>query len=161
MTEAEALTIVCSRADVDSDPQATTDEVRAVLARHLRYTTRANSTAYTVGQIVCLSASNGRMYLCVESGTTTTAETKVAWPTYSAAAKGQVFIDGTVLWRDNGPLAASNYDINGATKEVWLLKASKAATYFNASTPGTNLQEQQIYEHCLKQASRYEGAWVF
>lgn len=160
MTEAEALETVAARAQTVSDPKVSDIELRDIVSRHLRYTTRANSTAYIVGQVVRLSSSNGRVYLCIEPGTTTTLETKVGWPTYSSAAKGQIFIDGTVVWRDDGTMAANNYDINGAVKEVWLLKASKAAQYFNASTPTANLQEQQIYEHCLRQAALYEGSWV-
>lgn len=56
-------------------------------------TARANSTAYTVGQVVRPATGNGYLYRCVVAGTS-----GGSLPTYSTTM-GDTFTDGTVTWQ--------------------------------------------------------------
>lgn len=163
MTEGEAIEYVGTRVSYQDYPALTEAELTAIVEASLRYTTRASSTAYTVESApVRLSASNfnGRIYQCIEAGTTDTSETTPSWPLVRFAAGGQFVQDGTVLWQDVGPCPEKNYDLKGAIKSAWLLKASKAAKDFNAQDRDLNLQTQQVYQHCLEQAARHEALWI-
>lgn len=59
-------------------------------------TSRANSTAYTVGQVVKPSSSNGYLYRCETAGTSGSSA-----PTYPTVFGGTVS-DGTVTWTNIG-----------------------------------------------------------
>jgi hypothetical protein len=63
-------------------------------------TARANTTAYSVGEIVRPATTNGHVWRCVVAGTTTGAEPG-AITTFSGAA-GQSVTDGTVTWAECG-----------------------------------------------------------
>jgi len=56
----------------------------------------AASTAYTVGQTISPSASNGHIYQCTVAGPR--ARPSSTWPT-----DGSTFTDGGVTWQDMGP----------------------------------------------------------
>lgn len=59
-------------------------------------TARANSTAYTLGQIVRPATGNGHLYICIVAGTS--GGTVPTWPTVA----GQVVTDGAVTWAECG-----------------------------------------------------------
>ncbi len=160
MTEAAAITAIASRVPVDGYPSLTAAELSTIASEHLLYTTRANSTAYAVGAAVSLATTNGRWYRCIEAGTSETTEALAGFPLYTQSGSGMVIQDGTVLWQDQGPIPPDSYDISGAVKAAWLLKASKAAQDIDTSDQDQSTKASQVQAQCLAMAARNEGAWV-
>lgn len=162
MTQAEAIDAVAARCPLSVYPALSFAEVSVILAGHLRYSTRANSTTYTVRQTVVLASANynARLYECIEAGTSATSASLVAWPLYRDGGIGQVLEDGTVYWRDIGPAPTDNYDISGAVKAAWTLKASKASADIDTSDRDSSTKASQVMAQCLAMAARAEGMWI-
>jgi len=49
-----------------------------------------------------------------------------------------------------------SYDLNAAAADIWRMKASHSAKYYNFSTDNHNLSRAQLYEHFMQQAQYYE-----
>jgi hypothetical protein len=92
-------------------------------------TSRANSTAYTVGQIVRPATGNGFLYRCVVAGTS-----GGSIPTYSTVL-GQTTTDGTVTWSTVG----SGIIVLDAADATWSSASFTGVRYAVISdrTPGT------------------------
>ena len=155
-TEAQALAWLCNQVEMSSDPTLTLEEVRLALEDNQTAQLWVASTPYSVGDRV--APGTGRFYRCLQSGTTSA--TAPSWPGYATWRIGQMLTDGTVVWVDDGMAMGERYDLPGAAKQLWQLKARKAAAYFNSSDKDANLQEQQIYQHCVERAAAYESTWV-
>lgn len=88
--------------------------VIGVVAANSWATARANSTAYTVGQVVRPSTGNGFLYMCITAGTSGGSA-----PTYPTSYGGTV-TDGTVTWLcvARGAMRMDADDISVATVTV-------------------------------------------
>lgn len=54
-------------------------------------------------------------------------------------------------------LTGRSYNLNAAAADVWRHKAAQAAKRFNFSTDNHSVSANQVYEHCMDQARRFEG----
>lgn len=145
MTLAEARAKIAGIVNVGAGTQLTAPELEGILADHLRYTTYASSTAYSVGDRVRLSGSddNGRMYRCQIAGTTAASTVSIGWPDAQSAVLGMTITDGTVTWEDDGTDRIGPYDLRGAERDAWLRKASYAEADVDYSGSGLSNKASQ------------------
>lgn len=135
--------------DWDQDPALTAGEISDILDRHAIATTWVTATAYVYGDRVAPATPTGRIFKCVEPGTT--GGTEPTWPeTYS----GQV-VDGTVTWEEDGPLPETLYNLRAAAYEAWTIKAGKAAKMFTFGSDGQSFNRSDINKHCMEMAAQY------
>jgi len=50
------------------------------------------------------------------------------------------------------------WDIRGASRKGWLLKAAKVVSDVDYDVDGAKYTQSQLTDHCLKQAAQYEDA---
>lgn len=91
-------------------------------------TTRANSTAYTYGQLVIPASANGYLYRCVVAGTSGSSA-----PSYTTVV-GTTFTDSGVTWMCAGE-SVSVYSSAAASWSSSTISAAYGVIY--DSTPGT------------------------
>ena len=160
-TDLQTATLRLKQLCPESEPALDDTEYTNALAAALRYVTRADATAYAVGDVVIVNGSdfNGRTYRCTTAGTSAAAGV-TNWPTTDGATMGESITDGTVVWVDTGSAFSSPYDVEAAAKECWRLKASKAVGLVDSSDGTLRNSWSQVYEHCMRMAARFEGAWI-
>ncbi|SFK92458.1 hypothetical protein SAMN05216275_14155 [Streptosporangium canum] len=97
-------------------------------------TQRANSTAYTVGDVVRPATGNGLVYRCVVAGTT-----GGSIPTYTTVV-GDDFTDGGVTWvaEGSGVLVVDAADPSWTTINPGTLAGSHVVFYKDTGTPATS-----------------------
>lgn len=95
---------------------------------------RANSTAYTVGDVVRPATGNGYLYRCVVAGTSAGSA-----PTYTTTV-GDDFADGTVTWvcEGTGVLVVDSADPSWTTGTPGSLTASYIVFYKDTGTQSTS-----------------------
>jgi hypothetical protein len=97
-------------------------------------TQRANSTAYTVGDVVRPASANGYVYQCIVAGTS-----GGSVPTYPTVI-GQTVTDGGVTWAcvGRGVLLVDAADPSWTTVNPGTLAASHILFYKDTGTAGTS-----------------------
>lgn len=97
-------------------------------------TSRANSTAYTVGDVVRPATSNGYVYQCVVAGTSAG-----SIPTYPTVI-GTTVTDGGVTWvcQGTGALVVDAADPAWTTSNPGTLAGSHIVFYKDTGTAGTS-----------------------
>jgi hypothetical protein len=103
----------------------------SVVAANSWATARANSTAYSVGDIVRPAAGNGYLFRCVVAGTS-----GGSTPTYVTTI-GRETVDGTVVWSCVGS-AAVTFDADDAAWAGSTITARYAVVYKDTGTPATS-----------------------
>ena len=68
--------------------------------------------------------------------------------------------DGTAVWVDDGIAPPDAFDVRAAARAAWLLKASRAAQYFDVKSPGQVFDQSQVYKHCTEMADRFRSVFV-
>jgi hypothetical protein len=150
-------------------------EIDKALGRTQLAATWVASTAYHVGQRIVPSIPEGRLYVCVLSGTSDTTEPPwLVAPQYTGAVNplgawwgiGAIpFIenvtttpwfwglaDGTAAWRFDSAFAGEIYDVRSAAAECWRMRARKVANQPKRKRLGPLLQDYLTYEQCMDQA---------
>jgi hypothetical protein len=94
-------------------------------------TSRANSTAYAVGDIVKPASGNGHLYICVTAGTSAGSV-----PTYPTTHRGQV-ADGTVTWEEFGTHIV-NFDAADVSWTTSTVSARYGVLYKSTGTNSTS-----------------------
>jgi len=158
MTRAEAIAQVSLFVDAQSYPQMSTTDIGSILDSFSRFTTWAVSTTYAVGDRVVPTTPNGRVYECRVAGTSGT--TQPSFPAYTAYHfKGYSLEDGTsnptLAWVDQGPINVERYDVRTATRQAWMIKASRCASDIDAKEGTSDVKLSQLKAHCLSMAERY------
>jgi hypothetical protein len=164
MTLIEARASLKRTVQASIEPILTDVEIDEILAAHLRYSTYAASTAYVVGDRVRLSGSsdNGRIYRCTIGGTSAASDATPDFPDSNSAVMGQKISDGeTIIWQDDGADRIGPYDLRGAEKDCWMLKASKVASNVDFSDSGQSLKASQEATEYRRRANLCSGVWVF
>ena len=149
LTLAEAREAVKAQAAPTVTPALTDGDIEAILTRTANVTVWAADTAYEWGERVIPTSRNGRYYLNKTAGTTGATEPTWATGLYTYTT------DGTASWQTMTPDWEQIYNIRRAVYEAWVLKAQKASEYYAFSEDGQSFQAQQVYEHCMKMASRF------
>jgi len=158
MTRAEAIAQVSLFVSAQSYPQMSTTDIGSILDSFSRFTTWTASTAYAVGDRVVPTTPNGRVYECRTAGTTATTEPD--FPEYPGAQyKGWSVLDGTsdpvLMWVDQGPINVERYDVRTATRQAWLIKASRVAADIDAKEGNSDVKLSQLMQHCLTMAEKF------
>jgi hypothetical protein len=101
---------------------------------------------------------NGRVYECRVAGTSGT--TQPDYPVYPAYQfQGFSIEDGAsnprLTWVDMGPANIERYDVRTATRQGWLIKASRCASDIDAKEGTSDVKLSQLKAHCLSMAERY------
>jgi hypothetical protein len=120
-------------------------ELDQILLASARGTVWVASTPYTYGQYVFPVTKNGHYFKVITAGTSGSTE-----PTWTVETEGQVS-SGTVVFEEAG-IDGGIYDVRGAIRGAWLVKASKASEYL--------ADEKEIYQRCVEQAQRYQSIGV-
>ena len=158
MTRSEAIAQVSLFLDAQSYPQMSTTEIGSILDSFSRFSTWAASTAYSVGDRVVPVVPNGRVYECRVAGTSATTEPDYpVYPDYQF--KGFSIEDGVsdprLTWVDQGPINVERYDVRTATRQGWLIKASRCASEIDAKEGTSDVKLSQLKAHCLEMAEKY------
>jgi hypothetical protein len=158
MTRAEAIAQVSLFVDAQSYPQMSTTDIGSILDGLSRFSTWTASTAYAVGDRVVPVTPNGRVYECRVAGTSATTEPDYpAYPAYQF--QGFSIEDGSsdpvLTWVDQGPVQVERYDVRSATRQAWLIKASRCASDIDAKEGTSDVKLSQLKAHCIEMAERY------
>ena len=158
MTRAEAIAQVSLFVAAQSYPQMSTTDIGSILDSFSRFTTWTAATTYAVGDRVVPTTPNGRVYECRVAGTSGASEPEFpAYPPYQY--KGWEIEDGssdpTLTWVDQGPINVERYDVRTATRQAWLIKASRVAADIDAKEGNSDVKLSQLMQHCLLMADKY------
>ena len=148
-----ALAELLEKVQIAVAPTLTMPEIETILNRNKRAVTRANSTAYTVNQIMMPSPRNGHRYRCTVSGISATADPflNYRWPLVQGTRVSEGTSTPTLTWVEDGPEYANIYDVRQAAYECWLLRANKASQFIQTG----DLKIDQMYQHAMAQAGRF------
>lgn len=158
MTRAEAIAQVSLFADATSYPQLSTTEIGSILDSYSRFSTWTASTTYAVGDRIVPTTPNGRVYECRVAGTSGTNQPDfIDYP--AVYAIGWSVEDGTsdpvLLWVDQGPANVERYDVRTATRQAWLIKASRVVGDIDAKEGASDVKLSQLHQHCLTMSEKY------
>ncbi len=156
-TEAQAITEIKIKAQAENEPSLSDTEVLYCLSRYARASVWLAETVYGVGVRVVPSTANGRIYRCIQGGTSGTAA-PTSWD-YTTLA-GTCLNDGTAIWMDDGAAPVELWDISAATGEAWRLKASKDSALIDISDKDTKIMITARRDFANRQAARHVGTWV-
>lgn len=152
MTRTEALLEVARNCASDQYPELDSSDLAALVDKWQVYTVWTASTAYVVGDKVIPTVSNGRLYLCIIAGTSDTVEP--GWPDYVTQPYYAIGDGQDLEWQDIGP-APVQYDVMSASREGWLLKASRAAGLVNVTDGAVSASMGSLQDKCIRQAARF------
>jgi hypothetical protein len=139
-----------------TEPKLDSGELEDLLTQHARATVWVAATAYGAGQAIVSTGRNGRLYRCLEPGTSDATEPE--WGSSGSHYQGRPVGDGDVLvWQDCGPAFAELYDLNAAARDGWLRKAAAVADQVYFASAGQMFSMQQQHAAFLKMADRYSG----
>jgi hypothetical protein len=158
MTRAEAIAQVSLFVSAQSYPQMSTTDIGSILDSFSRFTTWAAATTYAVGDRIVPTTPNGRVYEARVAGTS--GATQPTFPVYAPyQVKGFSLEDGTgdptLMWVDYGPINVERYDVRTATRQAWLIKASRVAADIDAKEGTSDVKLSQLMQHCLEMANRF------
>lgn len=150
MTRAQAILALAARVPAEAYPKLSPEDLGVAIDGAERCAVWSASTAYDAGAKMVPATANGRLYRCVQPGTSAATE-----PTFSGLPRPEYVRDGSIVWRDAGPAPGERYDLSAALRAAWLMKAGRAAGDVDNSDAGMSLKASQLMEHCERMASRY------
>ena len=158
MTRAEAIAQVSLFVSAQSYPQMSTTDIGSILDSFSRFTTWTAATVYAVGDRVVPTTPNGRVYEARVAGTSGATQPYFpAYPPYQF--KGWEVDEGTsdpnLTWVDAGPINVERYDVRTATRQAWLIKASRVAADIDAKEGTSDVKLSQLMQNCLTMADKF------
>lgn len=164
LTREEAIATVSLWVDSGAYPEITTDELGDLVDRFVRFSSWTASTAYSVGDRVVPTTPNGRVYEARRAGTT--ASTEPDWPDWPGNQyQGWATSEGPsvpqLLWVDAGPANVEQYDIRSATRQGWLLKASRVTSEIDSKDGAAEVKLSQLRTSCLSMAEKFRPLVIF
>ena len=162
MNESQAIARVKLQAAAGVYPLLTDDEVSACLAIHQRGLVWQAETIYNVGDKILPTVPTGFIYVCQRNGESLT--TEPSWPAYSS---GSVYVgyrftegDSGLLWAVAGHAPPQMWDVRGAVREAWMLKAAKCSADLNISDRNAKIERQKVYDNCISMANKFVPVFV-
>ena len=153
LTRLQAIEQLSTMVQSNEYPELDTDDLAFLIDNNKRSNNWAASTAYVYGDLIEPVIKNGRLYKCIEAGTSGTTN---PFPVYYAENSYSIaFSDGTARWMDLGPANVEQYDVRSAVRAGWILKASKVANLINSKDGSQDLNLSALQEQFLKMAERY------
>lgn len=164
LSRADAIARVSLWCDATSYPEVSTTDIGTVVDQFDRFAAWTASTAYAVGDRIIPTTANGRVYEARRAGTSGTTEPE--WPTWPGSQyQGWCVSDGTsdpeLLWVDAGPANVERFDVRSASRQVWLIKASRVAGEIDSKDGAADLKLSQLRTHCLEQAEKFRPMVIF
>ena len=158
MTRAEAIAQVSLFVSAQSYPQMSTTDIGSILDSFSRFTTWTAATVYSVGDRVVPTTPNGRVYEARVAGTSGATQPEFpAYPPYQF--KGWEVDEGAsdpnLTWVDAGPINVERYDVRTATRQAWLIKASRVAADIDAKEGTSDVKLSQLMQNCLTMADKF------
>lgn len=151
-----AIAYVTLHGSIGIDPIVFDTEVADIVDLSIKFQPWEASTEYVFGNKVIPTIRNGFRYsvekVLVASGTSGAVEPSF-WPTHLHAR----ITDQDIVWKNIGRDSDYPYDVNQALRELWQLKADRAAGNYEFVDARQNLKRNQVYENCLKQVKRYSS----
>ena len=130
-------------------------ELPDILERAVNATIWVEETAYSVGDVVQPSTSNGHRYVCVQAGTSDAEE-----PDWTLAYRGRNSDGTTLVWEEAGDEYLSLWDMDLAASLGWELKAMKALKAVNTSQGEQSFDFSLIYDRCMEMAERFRPVMI-
>lgn len=164
LSRADAIGRVAMKSNAQGYPAVSTTDIGIILDDHVRFSTWTASTYYSVGDRVVPTVPNGRVYECRVAGTSDTTEPD--WPQqYGWKWEGFLLTEGTadpqLTWVDMGPAHVDAYDVQTATRAVWLIKAGLVAAEIDAQEGTSNVKLSNLQKQFLEMAERYRPLSIF
>lgn len=158
LTQADALRELQDLVSPTVCPALSDSDLLRILERTRRASVWVAQTAYAAGDKMVPVLSNGRLYRCLQGGTT--GAVPPVWSRYGTAFyggySGARVSDGSVVWEDAGPAHREVYDVRAAAKAAWMKKSAIASQEHDfALAGGDNYKREQVYAHCVAMAARY------
>jgi len=136
-------------AEPDCTPSIVGEEA-AILERHMRCGVWTPSTLYIYGDEVQIYPRNGRRYMCIQTGTSSS--TAPEWSIYPSSQMA----DGTANWEDAGPDYENVFDVRSAIHECWTIKAARASHLVTTSIPFvSSVEASLLQEQCRARAREF------
>lgn len=152
LTRTEAikkLSLFCNSAEY---PALNSDELGQLIDEHRRTTTWTANTSYVVNDEIEPIVRNGRKYTCIVAGTSSA--TIPNFPDYGFT--NQIVSDGVnLVWKDTGAAFNEIYDVRAATRQAYILKASKVSHLIDTSDGQNKLSMASLKDSFLKMAEKY------
>lgn len=143
------LSLFCNSTEY---PALDTNELGQLIDEHQRTQTWTANTAYTVNTEIEPAIRNGRKYTCIIAGTSGSSTPN--FPDYGYT--GQILSDGvTIVWQDTGAAFNEIYDVRAATRQAFILKASKVSHLIDTSDGQNKLSMSTLKDSFLKMAEKY------
>lgn len=143
-------------------PELSPEEVFGLLDRHKRAVLWTASTVYELGAVVIptLANRNGCRYRLVSYTATGLDQLSGATePSWSTSRDSQI-TDNHVTWAEDGhDYGGVLWDFTAAARDGWLLKASKASPSSDFETDAMAVKSSQLFDHCQKQADRFQPVY--
>lgn len=153
LTRLQAIQQLATMVQSDEYPELNNEDLAFLIDNNKRSNDFAYSTAYVYGDLVEPIVKNGRLYKCIEAGTSGTIN---PFPTYYNENTYAIAFDtGTARFMDVGPANVEQFDVRSAARAGWILKAAKVANLINSKDGSQDLNLSALQEQFLKMAERY------
>lgn len=149
-----AIAEVVLHAQTEIQPVLLAAEYEAIVDANARATIWTANTAYLVGQTVLPTTRNGHRYRAIVGGTSH-ATTEPIWPKSKQATIQDGSSDPVLTWQEDGADYVNVFNVRAAIHQTWMLKAAKASILYATKQSGSDFEQQQVYDHCLKQSERW------
>lgn len=138
-------------------------EITQILLRHRRAVLWAADTLFHLGAVVVPTLANrtGSRYRAIEyTAAGTDQKTGATEPVWSSTRQSRI-TDNHIIWEEEGPdYNMVLWDLVGAAREGWLLKASKTVGRVDFTTQSIGVSAGQLHEHCLEMAARFQPVFL-
>mgnify|MGYP000961766324 CR=1 FL=1 len=159
LTRTQAIQQLSSMVQSTEYPELNSDELGTLIDTYKRSNDWAASTLYVYGDVVQPVVKNGRLYECVQTGTS--GATNVFPDYYTYGATGIGFVDNTVMWVDAGTANVEIYDVRQAARAGWILKAAKVANLISSKDGSQDINLEALQKQFLVMSEKYRPVVIY
>lgn len=159
LTRTQAITQLSLMVQSTEYPEISPDELGTLIDTYKRSNDWAPSTLYVYGDLVQPIIKNGRLYQCIEAGTSGTVNVFPDYYTVSSTDIG--YADNTTKWIDIGPANVEVYDVRTAARAGWILKAGKVANLISSKDGSQDINLEALQKQCLVMAEKYRPVVIY